>query len=196
MPRQKRKQAAPAESGDTHKTAKLEHGVRNPGMELDMEWVRNARVNSAAVLARAGTHEKRRSVKKSFQAGWLLRGMTCIGARAGAPHKAPLRSPRRSGSFRPGPLRPSQQYTPDLTTLAGDDTEERVRRLCGKARQPLRAEITDKLGITDQNLTTCADCASLLALASVLAPHLSCIVTLPLPLSPSAAAQCASTRAW
>jgi hypothetical protein len=35
----------------------------------------------------------------------------------------------------------------DLTTLAGDDTEGRVRRLCAKARQPVRAEILDALGL-------------------------------------------------
>jgi deoxyribose-phosphate aldolase len=35
----------------------------------------------------------------------------------------------------------------DLTTLSGDDTDERVRRLCAKARQPIRQEIVQKLGI-------------------------------------------------
>ena len=34
----------------------------------------------------------------------------------------------------------------DLTTLSGDDTDERVRRLCAKARQPIRQEIVEKLG--------------------------------------------------
>ena len=29
----------------------------------------------------------------------------------------------------------------DLTTLSGDDTEERVKRLCAKARQPISAEL-------------------------------------------------------
>ena len=44
----------------------------------------------------------------------------------------------------------------DLTTLAGDDTEGRVRRLCAKARQPARADILDALGM--QGLTTGAVC--------------------------------------
>jgi deoxyribose-phosphate aldolase len=44
----------------------------------------------------------------------------------------------------------------DLTTLAGDDTEGRVRRLCAKARQPVRADILDALGM--QGLTTGAVC--------------------------------------
>ncbi len=35
----------------------------------------------------------------------------------------------------------------DLTTLSGDDTAGRVRRLCAKARQPVRAEILDVLGL-------------------------------------------------
>ncbi|WP_235866733.1 deoxyribose-phosphate aldolase [Salibaculum griseiflavum] len=44
----------------------------------------------------------------------------------------------------------------DLTTLSGDDTEGRVRRLCAKARQPVRADILDALGM--QDLTTGAVC--------------------------------------
>ena len=35
----------------------------------------------------------------------------------------------------------------DLTTLSGDDTAGRVRRLCAKARQPVRADILDALGL-------------------------------------------------
>ncbi|HEX4955240.1 MAG TPA: deoxyribose-phosphate aldolase [Thermoanaerobaculia bacterium] len=34
----------------------------------------------------------------------------------------------------------------DLTTLAGDDTPGRVRRLCAKARQPVRTDVLDALG--------------------------------------------------
>src|SRR6266576_2365295 len=34
----------------------------------------------------------------------------------------------------------------DLTTLSGDDTDERVRRLCAKARQPIQQELAQKLG--------------------------------------------------
>jgi deoxyribose-phosphate aldolase len=44
----------------------------------------------------------------------------------------------------------------DLTTLAGDDTEGRVRRLCAKARQPVSRELLDKLGMT--GLTVGAVC--------------------------------------
>jgi len=44
----------------------------------------------------------------------------------------------------------------DLTTLSGDDTEGRVRRLCAKARQPLRPDLAKALGMED--LTTGAIC--------------------------------------
>lgn len=46
----------------------------------------------------------------------------------------------------------------DLTTLAGDDTPGRVRRLCAKALQPVRRETLAKLGLTDLPLTTGAVC--------------------------------------
>lgn len=44
----------------------------------------------------------------------------------------------------------------DLTTLAGDDTPGRVRRLCAKARQPIRAELLNAIGLP--GLTTGAVC--------------------------------------
>ncbi|MEL7130936.1 MAG: deoxyribose-phosphate aldolase [Pseudomonadota bacterium] len=44
----------------------------------------------------------------------------------------------------------------DLTTLSGDDTERRVHRLCAKAKQPVRAEILNALGMP--GLTTGAVC--------------------------------------
>src|SRR5215813_2018756 len=46
----------------------------------------------------------------------------------------------------------------DLTTLSGDDTDERVRRLCSKARQPLQYELVQKLGIADLNIHVGAVC--------------------------------------
>ncbi len=46
----------------------------------------------------------------------------------------------------------------DLTTLSGDDTEERVRRLCAKARQPVQREIVEKLGIESLNIHVGAVC--------------------------------------
>jgi len=46
----------------------------------------------------------------------------------------------------------------DLTTLSGDDTDERVRRLCAKARRPLRAELTRQLAIEELNIQVAAVC--------------------------------------
>ena len=95
---------------------------RNPGMDLDMQWVRSVQANTSAIERRAATLPGRRSVKKDFQAAWLCRAISCI----------------------------------DLTTLSGDDTADRVRRLCAKARQPVRADILDALGM--QGLTVGAVC--------------------------------------
>jgi len=86
---------------------------RNPGIPLDMGWVACAHVNRSAVERRTATLPGRRSIKKEWQAAWLLRAVTCI----------------------------------DLTTLSGDDTPGRVRRLCAKARQPIRPDMLEALGI-------------------------------------------------
>ena len=95
---------------------------RNPGMELDMDWVRGVAVNTSAVERRAATLPGRRSVKKAYQAAWLLKAITCI----------------------------------DLTTLAGDDTPGRVKRLAAKARRPVRPDLLAALGV--EGLTTGAVC--------------------------------------
>src|SRR5260221_1637438 len=46
----------------------------------------------------------------------------------------------------------------DLTTLSGDDTDERVRRLCAKARQPVQHELVQKLGIESLDIKVAAVC--------------------------------------
>jgi deoxyribose-phosphate aldolase len=46
----------------------------------------------------------------------------------------------------------------DLTTLSGDDTEERVRRLCAKAREPLSDSIKQALGIQELPIQVAAVC--------------------------------------
>ena len=97
---------------------------RNPGIALDLGWVEDATVNRAAVERRAATLLKRRSVKKAWQAAWLLKAITCV----------------------------------DLTTLAGDDTPGKVRRLCAKARQPVRPEVLLGLGMADEDVTVGAVC--------------------------------------
>ena len=40
----------------------------------------------------------------------------------------------------------------DLTTLSGDDTEGRVMRLCSKAKNPLRNDLLEDLGIEDLDI--------------------------------------------
>ncbi len=81
-------------------------------------------VNRSASERRAATISARRSVKKEYQAAWLIRAIQCI----------------------------------DLTTLAGDDTAGRVRRLCAKARRPVREDILEALGLADAGITTGAVC--------------------------------------
>ena len=88
---------------------------RNPGMALDLDWVRNVQANTSAIERRCKTLPGRRSVKKIHQAAWLCRAVSLI----------------------------------DLTTLSGDDTAGRVRRLCAKARQPVRVDLLDQLGLAD-----------------------------------------------
>ena len=98
--------------------------LRNAGIPLDLNWVRDVRVNTSAVERRAQTQVARRTVKKEWQAAWLLRAITCM----------------------------------DLTTLSGDDTDERVRRLCAKGRQPLQQNLLQQLGIEGLDIKVAAIC--------------------------------------
>src|SRR5581483_5728856 len=96
----------------------------NRRIPLDLSWVEEVRVNTSAVERRAATIGTRRSVKKDFQAAWLLRALSCM----------------------------------DLTTLSGDDSAERVKRLCAKARRPLEDHLVRALGIESLNLHVGAVC--------------------------------------
>jgi deoxyribose-phosphate aldolase len=98
--------------------------LRNSGIPLDLNWLKEVRVNTSAVERRTQTQTARRTVKKDWQAAWLLRAISCM----------------------------------DLTTLSGDDTEERVRRLCAKARHPIQQELVEKLGIEKLGITVGAVC--------------------------------------
>lgn len=102
------------------------HGdiARNPGMPLETDWIDAIRVNRSAAERRITTLAGRRTVKKDWQAAWLLKAITCM----------------------------------DLTTLAGDDTDGRVRRLCAKARQPVRPDLLEALGVEHLNITVGAVC--------------------------------------
>jgi deoxyribose-phosphate aldolase len=98
--------------------------LSNQGIPLNLDWVTQVRANTSAVERRQQSHVARRTVKKDWQAAWLLRAITCM----------------------------------DLTTLSGDDTDDRVRRLCAKAKQPLQQELVTRLGIEDLNLEVAAVC--------------------------------------
>lgn len=98
--------------------------TRNPGIPLDLDRVRETRVNRSAVERRAATLPTRRTVKREWQAAWLIRAVQCM----------------------------------DLTTLAGDDTPGNVRRLCAKARQPVRSEILEGFGLQPAEVQVAAVC--------------------------------------
>ncbi|HJS44389.1 MAG TPA: deoxyribose-phosphate aldolase [Gemmatimonadales bacterium] len=51
---------------------------RNSGMPLDLDVIRALRVNRSAVERRAATIPTRRTVKREWQAAWLLRAITCM----------------------------------------------------------------------------------------------------------------------
>jgi deoxyribose-phosphate aldolase len=132
---------------------------RNTGTDLDVRLVRAARANRSAIERRASTLGTRRSIKKEWQAAWLLRAVTMI----------------------------------DLTTLSGDDTPGRVRRLCAKARQPLRPELLQQLGAVELDLRVASVCvyptlvpAALDALEGSAVPVCAVAAGFPAGLSPFA----------
>ncbi len=52
--------------------------MRNPGMDLDLDWVMQAAANTSAIERRCATLPGRRSVKKDYQAAWLCRAVSVI----------------------------------------------------------------------------------------------------------------------
>ncbi|MBN8998815.1 MAG: deoxyribose-phosphate aldolase [Rhizobiales bacterium] len=60
--------------------AVVEHGAhhRNAGTPLRPEWFETAQVNLSATERRAGTLGGRRTVKKEYQAAWLVKALQCI----------------------------------------------------------------------------------------------------------------------
>ena len=52
--------------------------ARNPGFALDLDWVGQVRMNRSALERRAATIGARRTVKKDWQAAWLLKAITLI----------------------------------------------------------------------------------------------------------------------
>jgi deoxyribose-phosphate aldolase len=63
---------------DSTGPAAASHPARNPGTHLELDWVRDVRVNRSAVERRAATIGTRRTVKKQWQAAWLLRAVTLM----------------------------------------------------------------------------------------------------------------------
>ncbi|RYE78463.1 MAG: deoxyribose-phosphate aldolase, partial [Hyphomicrobiales bacterium] len=51
---------------------------RNPGYPLDLDWVGRVRMNRSALERRAATIGTRRTVKKDWQAAWLLKAITLM----------------------------------------------------------------------------------------------------------------------
>jgi len=51
---------------------------RNPGIDLNLEWLDSVQMNRSAIERRCETLIKRRSIKKEWQAAWLLRSISCM----------------------------------------------------------------------------------------------------------------------
>lgn len=64
--------------GVTQNHSSTSKHLRNPGIPFDIDMFQDIRVNRSAVERRVQTIGKRRSVKKQWQAAWLLRAVTCI----------------------------------------------------------------------------------------------------------------------
>ena len=52
--------------------------ARNPGMPLDLDWVASVQANTSAIERRCASLGGRRSVKKDFQAAWLLKAILSL----------------------------------------------------------------------------------------------------------------------
>lgn len=61
----------------THQLPQVAH-ARNPGMALDLDWVASVQANTSAIERRCTTLGGRRSVKKEYQAAWLLKAVSVI----------------------------------------------------------------------------------------------------------------------
>jgi deoxyribose-phosphate aldolase len=72
----------------------------------------------------------------------------------------------------------------DLTTLAGDDTPGKIRRLCAKARHPVRADLLEAMGVADLGITVGAVCVY----PSMVAPAVRALEGTGIPVASVAAA--------
>ncbi len=92
------------------------HDARNPGVPFDQAWVEAVRVNLSAVERRTGTLGARRSVKKDWQAAWLLRAVSCIDLTTLAGDDTPGRVERLCAKARQ-PIAPEMLSALGLTHL-------------------------------------------------------------------------------
>lgn len=60
------------------KSRKEDTPQRNPGIPLDLDIINSIKINRSAVERRAQTLGKRRTVKKDWQAAWLLKAVTLM----------------------------------------------------------------------------------------------------------------------
>jgi deoxyribose-phosphate aldolase len=56
----------------------LSNTQRNPGTALNADWIERVRVNPSAVERRTASLGGRRTVKKEYQAAWLVRAVECL----------------------------------------------------------------------------------------------------------------------
>ena len=96
---------------------------RNAGTPLRTDWVEAGRVNLSAVERRASTLTARRSVKKEWQAAWLVKAITCIDLTTLAGDDTPGRVQRLCAKAR-NPLRE------DLVAALGLDAMPKVGAVC------------------------------------------------------------------
>jgi deoxyribose-phosphate aldolase len=96
-------------------------GPNNPGVDLDLAWIQGVKVNLAAVKRRAETLGTRRTVKQQWQAGWLLRAVTCIDLTTLAGDDTPSNTSRLA-------LKAARPIRPDI--LKAMDAED-LKITCG-----------------------------------------------------------------
>ena len=98
--------------------------ARNAGIPLDLDLIRDAAANRSAIERRAATLGKRRSIKKEWQAAWLLRAVTMIDLTTLSGDDTPGRVARLAAKARQ-PVRPDL-----LRALGAEDLGLRVASLC------------------------------------------------------------------
>src|SRR5260221_4173942 len=63
---------------EPHPAIRVPSHERNRGTPLDLDWVKDAKVNLSAVERRSTSLTGRRTVKKEWQAAWLVKAVSFI----------------------------------------------------------------------------------------------------------------------